>query len=59
MDQENRLRTWLSKYIKPQPHDRREEIMEQIRKGSTPGFDYFFLVVLSGAIATRDEEASR
>lgn len=52
MNQENRLKTWLSEYIKPASHKRRMEIVEDIRTGSTPGFDYFFLVILSSAIAT-------
>lgn len=52
MNEENRLKTWLSEYIKPASHKRRMEIVEDIRKGSTPGFDYFFLVILSSAIAT-------
>jgi uncharacterized hydrophobic protein (TIGR00271 family) len=52
MDQENRLQTWLSQYIKTLSSNRREDIIENIRKASSPGFDYFFLVVLSSAIAT-------
>ncbi len=52
MDEENRLKTWLSQYIKPASHKRRMEIVEDIRTASTPGFDYFFLVILSGSIAT-------
>ncbi len=52
MDQENRLQTWLSQYIKPLNLKRRNEIIEYIRQAATPGFDYFFLVILSGAIAT-------
>jgi len=52
MDQENRLKTWLSQYIKSASPKRRKEIIEDIRTASTPGFDYFFLVILSGAIAT-------
>lgn len=52
MDQENRLQTWLSQYIKPLDTKRRNEIIEYIRKAATPGFDYFFLVILSSAIAT-------
>jgi len=52
MDQENRFQTWLSHYIKPLEYERRQEIIEYIRKASTPGFDYFLLVILSGAIAT-------
>jgi len=52
MDQENRFQTWLSQYIKPLNLKRRNEIIEYIRQAATPGFDYFFLVILSGAIAT-------
>ena len=52
MDQENRFQTWLSQYIKPLNSHRRTEIIEIIRQAATPGFDYFFLVILSGSIAT-------
>ena len=52
MDEDNRLKTWLSQYIKPVTAERRHEIIEKIREASSPGFDYFFLVVLSSAIAT-------
>lgn len=52
MEQENRFKTWLSQYIKPASHKRRLEIIEDIRTASTPGFDYFFLVILSGSIST-------
>jgi uncharacterized hydrophobic protein (TIGR00271 family) len=52
MEQENRFHTWLSQYIKPLKSDRREEIIEYIRQAAMPGFDYFFLVILSGGIAT-------
>lgn len=52
MNQENRLKTWLSQYLTQIDDGRRKEIISQIRKASTPGFDYFFLVILSGAIAT-------
>ena len=52
MDQENRFKTWISKYIKPLTRERRSEVIQTIRKASTPGFDYFLLVVLSSAIAT-------
>ena len=51
-NEENRIKTWLSQYIKPLSEERRDEITESIRKASSPGFDYFFLVVLSGSIAT-------
>jgi uncharacterized hydrophobic protein (TIGR00271 family) len=52
MEPESRLKTWLAQYIKPVSHKRRMEIIEDIRTASTPGFDYFFLVILSGSIAT-------
>ena len=52
MNEENRVFSWLSEYIKPTDEKRRLEIVDEIRKGSTPGFDYFFLVILSSAIAT-------
>lgn len=52
MDEENRFQTWLSQYIKPLNHKRRKEIIDHIRTESSPGFDYFFLVILSTTIAT-------
>ena len=52
MKKENRLQTWLSQYIHPLTQERRDEIIENIRTAASPGFDYFFLVVLSSAIAT-------
>jgi len=52
MDQENRFRTWLSRYIKPLTRERRKDVIYTVSKASTPGFDYFLLVVLSSAIAT-------
>lgn len=51
-NEENRIKTWMSQYIKPAGQKRRSEIVEDIRTASTPGFDYFFLVILSGSIAT-------
>ncbi|MEA3326787.1 MAG: DUF389 domain-containing protein [Chloroflexota bacterium] len=52
MDEENRLQTWLSQNIKPLSAERRKEIIDNIRTASSPGFDYFLLVILSGSIAT-------
>ena len=52
MENKSRLKTWLSQYITRVDAKRRKEIIEQIREASTPRFDYFFLVILSGAIAT-------
>ena len=52
MDSRQSFHDWLSQYIKPLDRKRRKEIIENIRKAASPGFDYFFFVVLSGAIAT-------
>jgi uncharacterized hydrophobic protein (TIGR00271 family) len=52
MDQDNRFRGWLSQYIQPLSRKRRQEITDYIRTAASPGFDYFFFVVLSGGIAT-------
>lgn len=52
MEQENRLNTWLSQYIKPLGTKHRKEIVEKVSQDASPGFDYFFLVILSSAIAT-------
>lgn len=52
MDEENKLQTWLSQYIKPLTNKRRQELIDVIRQASIPGFDYFFLVILSVSIAT-------
>jgi uncharacterized hydrophobic protein (TIGR00271 family) len=52
MPEDNRIKSWISQYIKPLTDERRSEMIENIRTASTPGFDYFFLVILSGAIAT-------
>ncbi|QRN83641.1 DUF389 domain-containing protein [Chloroflexota bacterium] len=52
MEPQNSFHTWLSQYIKPLDRKHRKEIIENIRMAASPGFDYFFFVVLSGAIAT-------
>jgi uncharacterized hydrophobic protein (TIGR00271 family) len=52
MEEQNGFHTWLSQYIKPLNRNRRHEIITEIRTAASPGFDYFFLVVLSAAIAT-------
>ena len=52
MDEEHGFHAWLSQYIKPLDQKRRREVIEDIRMAASPGFDYFFLVVLSSAIAT-------
>lgn len=52
MEEPNSFHTWLSQYIKPLNRPRRTEIITEIRTAASPGFDYFFLVVLSAAIAT-------
>lgn len=52
MPKNNRIKSWITHYLKPLTDERRAKIIENIRTAATPGFDYFFLVVLSGAIAT-------
>jgi len=52
MEEDNRLQTWLSQNIKPLSAERRKEMIDTIRTASSPGFDYFILVILSGSIAT-------
>lgn len=52
MEEPNSFHSWLSQYIKPLNRNRRKEIITEIRTAASPGFDYFFLVVLSAAIAT-------
>jgi len=52
MQEKNRFQTWLSNYVKPLSPERRREIIDNIRTASSPGFDYFFLVILSSSIAT-------
>ena len=52
MPENNRIKSWISQYIKPLTDERRSTMIENIRTASMPGFDYFFLVVLSAAIAT-------
>jgi len=52
MDQEKGFQSWLSKYIQPLDRRRKADIIEDIQTAASPGFDYFFLVLLSGTIAT-------
>ena len=52
MEEQNGFHAWLSQYIKPLNRNRRKEIIGEIRTAASPGFDYFFLVILSAAIAT-------
>ena len=52
MEEENGFHAWLSQYIKPLNRNRRKEIITEIRTAASPGFDYFFMVILSAAIAT-------
>jgi uncharacterized hydrophobic protein (TIGR00271 family) len=52
MSQNSGFRNFLSQFVKSLDQDRRDEIITYIRTAASPGFDYFFLVVLSGAIAT-------
>lgn len=52
MNQDKKIQSWLLQYIKRIDAQRRKQVIDTIRTGASPGFDYFFLVVMSGAIAT-------
>ena len=52
IEEPNGFHAWLSQYIKPLNRNRRKEMITEIRIAASPGFDYFFLVILSAAIAT-------
>jgi uncharacterized hydrophobic protein (TIGR00271 family) len=52
MDNDTRFQVWLSSYIKPLSIKRRNDIIDNIRTSASPGFGYFFLVILSTTIAT-------
>lgn len=45
-------RQFIGKYYKPLGAQRKADVLEELRQASTPGFDYFLLVVLSCTIAT-------
>lgn len=40
------------KLLRPLSYERRLEVLEQLSNASSPGFDFFLLVVLSGCMAT-------
>ncbi|MCU0485536.1 MAG: DUF389 domain-containing protein [Anaerolineales bacterium] len=42
----------LVQHLRFLPQERREEVLDELEIASSPGFDYFFLVVLSCSIAT-------
>jgi uncharacterized hydrophobic protein (TIGR00271 family) len=42
----------LRSFFKPLPVERQEEVLAELEQASSPGFEYFLLVVLSCAIAT-------
>ena len=42
------IRNWMQ----PISHDRRQEVLDELHQASSPGFDYFLLVLLSCSIAT-------
>jgi uncharacterized hydrophobic protein (TIGR00271 family) len=52
MDNDTGFQVWLSTYIKPLSTKRRNDIIENISTSASPGFGYFFLVILSTTIAT-------
>jgi uncharacterized hydrophobic protein (TIGR00271 family) len=42
----------IHKWMQPISHDRRQEVLVELSQASSPGFDYFLLVMLSCSIAT-------
>jgi uncharacterized hydrophobic protein (TIGR00271 family) len=47
------LRRWRpTRLLRALPAERRSEVLAQLSAASSPGFDFFLLVVLSGSIAT-------
>lgn len=48
----NAVRRMANKYIHQLDAQRREEVLAELAQASSPGFDFFLLVVLSCAIAT-------
>jgi uncharacterized hydrophobic protein (TIGR00271 family) len=42
----------IRNFLKPLPTERRKEVLVELEQASSPGFDYFLLVVLSCSIAT-------
>jgi uncharacterized membrane protein len=46
------LREIVGRFLRPITRDRRHEVVDQLMRESSPGFDYFLLVILSCVIAT-------
>jgi uncharacterized hydrophobic protein (TIGR00271 family) len=42
----------ISKWLQPISRERKQEVLEELSQASSPGFDYFLLVMLSCSIAT-------
>jgi uncharacterized hydrophobic protein (TIGR00271 family) len=47
-----KLKAWLKVFQRPITRDRRREVVDQLTHDSSPGLDYFILVILSCVIAT-------
>lgn len=47
-----RIRTSLRQWVQPLSKERREEVLEQLSRSSSPNYDFYLLVVLSTSIAT-------
>ena len=43
---------WLDRLMKPLPMDRRQSVINELIPATSPGFDFFLLVILSCSIAT-------
>lgn len=46
------IQAWLNRFRRPITRERRKEVVDQLSRDSSPGFDYFVLVVLSCVIAS-------
>ena len=42
----------IRKWLQPLGHERKQEVLDELSRASSPGFDYFLLVTLSCSIAT-------
>jgi uncharacterized hydrophobic protein (TIGR00271 family) len=51
-DQKPRVITNIRTWLQPLSFARREEVLKELDQASSPGFDYFLLVILSCCIAT-------
>ncbi len=46
------ISSWLTRFMKPLPLDKRQAVIDGLAPSAAPGFDFFLLVILSCSIAT-------